>query len=145
MIHCIGNFYISSIYQNSFNKVRRLGWSRARRCPLYTTESEMPSDTYLCKAVTKSNQLTTEPPLRALNQSRIFPRGERTGADDTSPRHFLHAGRHKRLLLLEISHTCIMVRYIILRKHILLIPPIIKFRNNSLSTWFLQQEGHLRQ
>ena len=37
-----------------------------------------------------------------------------------------------------------MVRYIILRKHLLLIPPIIAFRNNSASAWFLQREGHLR-
>ena len=115
----------------------------ARRCPLYTTEIETPSDAHLCKSVTKSNQLTTKPPPRALTQSRISPRGERTGADDTSPRHFLHAGCHQRLLSLEISHTCGMVRYIILRKHLLLIPPIIKFRNNSSSTWFLKREGRL--
>ena len=37
-----------------------------------------------------------------------------------------------------------MVRYIILRKHLLLIPPIIVFRNKSSSAWFLQREGHLR-
>ena len=45
---------------------------------------------------------------------------------------------------MEISHTCSMVQYIILRKHLLLIPPIIKFRNNSSSTWFLQRLGHLQ-
>ena len=109
----------------------------ARRFPFYTTETETPSDAHLCKAVTKSNQLTTKPPSRALNQSRIYPRDERTGADDTSPRHFLHVGCHKRLLSLETSHTCSMVRYIILRKHLFPIPPIIKFCNNSSSTWFL--------
>ena len=37
-----------------------------------------------------------------------------------------------------------MVRYIILRKHLLLIPPIIAFRNKSSYGWFLQREGHLR-
>ena len=37
-----------------------------------------------------------------------------------------------------------MVRYTILRKHLLLIPPIIAFRNKSSSAWFLQREGHLR-
>ena len=37
-----------------------------------------------------------------------------------------------------------MVRYTILRKHLLLILPIIKFRNNLSSTWFLQRLGHLR-
>ena len=104
----------------------------------------MPSDAHLCKALTKNNQLTTEPLLRALIQSRISPWGEITGADETSPRHFLHAGCHQRLLLLEFSHTCSMVRYIILCKHLLLIPPIIAFRNKSSSAWFLQREGHLR-
>ena len=116
----------------------------AHRFPLHTTEPETPSDAHLCKAITKSNQLPNEPPPRALNQSLISPRGERTGADNTSPRHFLLAGRHKRLLLLEISHTCSTVRYIILRKHLLLIHPIIKFCTNSSSTWFLQRLGHLR-
>ena len=104
----------------------------------------MPSDGHLCKAGNKSNQLTTEVPSRELTQFRISPRGEITGADDTYPRHFLYAFRHQRLLSLEISHTCSMVRYIILREHLLLIPPIINFRNNLSSTWFLQREGHLR-
>ena len=116
----------------------------ARRCPLYTTEPETPSDVHLCKAVTKNNQLTTKPLSRALIQSQISLRGKRTGADETSLRHFLHAGRHQRLLLLEFSHTCSMVRYIILRKHLLLMPPIIAFRNKSSSARFLQREGHLR-
>ena len=106
-------------------------------------EPETPSNAHLCKAVTKTSQLTTEPPLRALTQSRSSPRGDRTGADDTSPRNFLHAGRHQRLLLLEFSHTFRMVRYAILRKHLLLIPPIIAFCNKSTSAWFLQCEGHL--
>ena len=44
----------------------------------------------------------------------------------------------------DFSHTCSMVRYIIRRKHLLLIPPIIAFRNKSESAWFLQCEGHLR-
>ena len=118
--------------------------SLARRCPLYTTEPETPSNAHLCTAATKNNQLTTNPPSRALIQIRISPRGKRTGADKTSPRHFLHAGRHQRLLLLEFSHTCSMVRYIILRKHLLLMPPIIAFRNKSSPTWFLQREVHLR-
>ena len=118
--------------------------SLARRCPLYTTEPETPSNAHLCKDVTKTNQLTTDPPSRALIQSRISPQGERTGADKPYPRHFLQAGRHQRLLLLEFSHTCSMVRYTILRKHLLLIPPIIAFRNKSSSAWFLQREGHLR-
>ena len=59
----------------------------ARRCPLYMTEPETPFDSHLCKAVTKTNQLTTKPPSRELIQSRIS-RGERTGADETSPWHF---------------------------------------------------------
>ena len=91
-----------------------------------------------------TNNIPLDPPSRALTQSRISLRGDRTGADDTSPRHSLHAGLHQRLLSLEISHTCSMVRYIILRKHLLLIPPIIKFHNNLSSTWFLQREGYLR-
>ena len=37
-----------------------------------------------------------------------------------------------------------MVRYTILRKHLLLIPPIIAFRKKSSSAWFLQHKGHLR-
>ena len=37
-----------------------------------------------------------------------------------------------------------MVRYIILRKHLLLIPPVIAFRNKSAYAWFLQREGHIR-
>ena len=37
-----------------------------------------------------------------------------------------------------------MVRYTILHKHLLLIPPIIAFCNKSSSAWFLQREGHLR-
>ena len=37
-----------------------------------------------------------------------------------------------------------MVRYIILRKNLLLIPQIVAFRKNSASAWFLQREGHLR-
>ena len=116
----------------------------ARRCPLHTTEPETPSDAHLFKAVSKSSQLPTKPPARMLSQSRISLRGERTGADDTSLQHFLQAGCHKRLLSLEISHTYSMVRYKILRKHLLLIPLIIKFCNNSSSTWFLQRLGHLR-
>ena len=36
-----------------------------------------------------------------------------------------------------------MVRYIILRKHLLPIPPIIAFRNKLASAWFLQREGNL--
>ena len=70
--------------------------------------------------------------------------GERISSDKPSPRPFLHTGHHQRFLLLEFSHTCIMVRYIILRKHLLLIPPIIVFRNKSESAWFLKREGHLR-
>ena len=116
----------------------------ACRCPLYTTEPEAPSNAHLCKVETKTNQLATKPPSRTLIQSRISPQGERIGADRPSPRHFLHAGRHQRLLLLEVSHTCSMVRYPILRKHLLLITPIIAFRNKSTSARFLQHEGHLR-
>ena len=37
-----------------------------------------------------------------------------------------------------------MVQYTILRKHLLLIPPIIAFRNKLSSAWFLQREGHLQ-
>ena len=37
-----------------------------------------------------------------------------------------------------------MVRYIILRKYLLLIPPIFVFRKKLASAWFLQREGHLR-
>ena len=37
-----------------------------------------------------------------------------------------------------------MVRYTILHKHLLLIPPIIVIRNKSSSAWFLQREGHIR-
>ena len=37
-----------------------------------------------------------------------------------------------------------MLWYTILRKHLLLIPPIIAFRNKSASAWFLQREVHIR-
>ena len=36
-----------------------------------------------------------------------------------------------------------MVRYIILRKHLLLILSIIAFRNKSASAWFLQRKVHI--